>query len=52
MFGDDGVLRNASLVIGNFENGMYRTLVSDVGGASAVDVICPSLILNYFIMIY
>ena len=34
MYGDDGVLHHASLVIGNLATGKHRTLVSDIGGPS------------------
>ena len=33
-YGEDGVLCNMSLVIGNLTTGKYRTLVSDIGGPS------------------
>jgi len=34
MYGDDGVIHHAALVVGNFESGKYATLVSDIGGPS------------------
>lgn len=34
LYGDDGVIHHASLVIGNLVTGKHRTLVSDIGGPS------------------